>query len=327
MRDFHTNTRDRRAARVGNRLWSLPVGLLVAALIVGLGVRVGSALVPLDTVGYGTQGAPQAAGDSGATGPGRWVQEILGGGPTIPEGGLNVLVLGVDDRSDGEGMGNRSDTLMLVRLVPERDEIKLLSVPRDLLVEVAPGRQDRINAAYSYGGIEQTVRVFEDFTEIPVDRYVIVDYEGFERVVDAMGGVQVEVEPGVFPEKWNFQEGIDRLNGHRALFYARYRGTPGGDLDRIERQQRLVAALRSKALRWNTVKKLPEIVSVIDQNVQTDLGFDEALSLARLLVSKGQDDRVTSVQLKGMPKTLPDGDQVLVPDEEANEVILREFRF
>jgi polyisoprenyl-teichoic acid--peptidoglycan teichoic acid transferase len=241
---------------------------------------------------------------------------------------LDVLVLGVDKRPDSaEGESTRSDTMMLVRVTPATGRIKLLSVPRDLYVEIEPGVRDKINSAYAYGGVEGARTVMEDLTGVEVDNYVVADFEGFEEVIDIIGGVKVDVGHGVFPEKWRMGEGVQRLGGRKALFYARYRGTPGGDLDRMEHQRELVAALRSKALRWNAVKKVPATMELMNENVETDLGLDGAIALGQVLIRKGRHAEMTSEQLEGTPKTLRNGDQVLVPDDEANKAILQEFRY
>jgi polyisoprenyl-teichoic acid--peptidoglycan teichoic acid transferase len=240
---------------------------------------------------------------------------------------LDVLVLGVDRRpSSAEGESTRSDTMMLVRVIPATGEVKLLSVPRDLYVEVQSGEKDRINTAYAYGGVEKARAVMEDLTGVDIDNYVIVDFEGFEKVIDAMGKVRVDVGKEVFPEHWNMGEGFERLNGHKALKYARYRGTPGADLDRIDHQQKLLAALRRQALRWDIVTRLPAIIRVTNENVNTDLGIMQVIPLARALVLNGEDNKMTRAELEGQPKFLSDGEQVLVPDEEANEAILQDFR-
>ena len=260
--------------------------------------------------------------------PDRPVPEVMPKGSTKP---LTVLVLGVDRRpSADEDSSTRSDTLMLVQVTPESGRVELLSVPRDLLVEVAPGVQDRINSAYAYGGVEQATAVMENFTGIPIDRYAVVDFEGFEDVVDAMGGITLRVEQpirvGIEGRRVYIPAGRQELNGLEALAYARYRGTPGGDLDRIQHQQRLLSALRQQALGWNTFTRLPQIVLVANKNVDTDLGIVQAISLGRMLVGRGENHEMSAVQLQGTPITLPSGAQVLIPDYEANEAILRDFR-
>jgi len=240
---------------------------------------------------------------------------------------LDVLVLGVDRRPDaGEEESTRSDTMMLVRIVPASGEVKLLSVPRDLYVEVESGKKDRINSAFAYGGVDQARSVMEDLTGVEIDNYVIVDFEGFEKVIDAIGGVRVDVGSGVFPEQWDMGEGMEHLNGHKALKYARYRGTPRADLDRIDHQQKLLAALRRQALRWNTVTKLPGAIKVANENVDTDLGVMQVIPLARALVFNGKDTKMETTELQGSPMSLSDGRQVLVPDDKANDHILEGFR-
>jgi LCP family protein required for cell wall assembly len=240
---------------------------------------------------------------------------------------LDVLVLGVDRRpSEADDAPTRSDTIMLVRVTPATGEVKLLSVPRDLYVEVAPGVKGKINSAYAYGGIDRARDVMERITGVTVDNYVIVDFEGFKEVIDAMGGVKVDVGHGVFPEKWHMGEGVQRLGGRKALFYARYRGTPRADLDRIDHQQELLAALRRQAFRWNTVTKLPGIIKTTNENVDTDLGIWQAIPLARALILHGRDGKMTSSELQGYPTVLPDGSQVLVPEKKANGAILQNFR-
>jgi len=299
-------------------MWTLPVVLI--ALILGIGFFAGP--VSLQALTHAAQPDPDRAEAS----PSDWVQKMFGE-DEVTDGPLNVLVLGVDTRPDDEEMGSRTDTIMLVQVVPKTGDVKLLSVPRDLFVKVEPGEKDRINAAYNYGGIDQTIDALENYSGVPVDHYATIDFEGFEKVIDAMGGVRVDVGEGLFPEKWRMGEGVQRLNGHKALIYARYRGTPGADLDRMQRQRELVAALRSEALRWNTVKTLPQIMEVMDENVKTDLDMNGAITLGQVLIRRGRHAEMTSQQLKGTPETLSNGDEVLIPDEEANEKILDEFRY
>jgi polyisoprenyl-teichoic acid--peptidoglycan teichoic acid transferase len=327
MREFEDYTKASHPARGRQAVWSLPAGLGVV-LMVGIGVWMGAVPSLSETLGYGPNSGSDADRDHASSAG--WIQGGLVGSREISGGPLNVLVLGVDKRPPGskeiQVSGVRTDTIMLVQIVPETGRIKLLSIPRDLLVEIEPRVEDKINAAYAYGGIEQTVHALQSYAEVPIDRYAMVDFESFEAIINAMGKVEVDVE-GELPQKWHMKEGLQKLNGHRALLYARYRGTPGGDLDRIERQQQLVAALRSQALDWNTVAKLPKIMKIINENVETNLGSQEALTLGRVLIKQGRNAQMTSVQLKGTPNTLPSGAQVLVPNEVANKAILEEFRY
>jgi LCP family protein required for cell wall assembly len=317
MRSFQTYTKERRRVRRW-WLWSLPVVLILLAVVVAL------AAGPLSLKTLGHRTGPDAGGVGASSSS--WIERMFGSGGPIAEGPMNVLVLGVDTRPDDPEMGSRTDTIMLVQVVPRTGDVKLLSVPRDLYVEVEPGEKDRINAAYNYGGIEQTVDALENYSGVPIDHYAIVDFDGFREIIDAMDGVRVDVGHDVFPEKWHMGEGVQRLGGRKALFYARYRGTPSGDLDRMERQRQLVAALRSKALQWNIVKKLPATMKVMNENVQTDLDLNGAVALGQVLIRRGKHAELTSEQLEGTPKTLPDGAEVLIPDDQANQLTLAKFQ-
>jgi LCP family protein required for cell wall assembly len=244
---------------------------------------------------------------------------------------LDVLVLGVDRRpSVSEGSTSHSDTMMLVRVSPQTGQIRLLSVPRDLLVEVESGVKDRINTAYLYGGTPLAEKVMEKLTGVTVDRYAVVDFGGFQNAIDALGGVTLEVKQpiriGLDGRRVYIPPGRQELDGLEALAYARYRGSACGDLDRIRRQQRLVAALRNEILGWNTITKLPGIVRTVNDNVDTNLGIVQTISLGRALLGHGEDGGVRSYQLEGRPEILPNGDAVLVPDEQTNERILERFR-
>ncbi len=317
MRSFQTYTKERRGVRRW-WLWLLPVVLIV--LVAG-GVLAAGPL-SLKTLGHRT--GPEA--EEGGASSSSWIERMFGGGGPLAEGPLNVLVLGVDTRPDDPEMGSRTDTIMLVQVVPKTGDVKVLSVPRDLYVEVEPGEKDRINAAYNYGGIEQTIDAMENYSGLTIDHYAIVDFDGFREIIETMDGVRVDVGHDVFPEKWHMGEGVQRLGGRKALFYARYRGTSGGDLDRMERQRQLVAALRSKALQWNIVEKLPATMKIMNENVETDLDLDGAVALGQVLIRRGKHAELTSEQLQGTPKTLPDGNEVLVPDDQANQLVLDNFR-
>jgi LCP family protein required for cell wall assembly len=319
MREFQAYTRERQGTRRSSWwMWALPVVLF--ALFVGIELVAGPVSIErLTRVSSPDSGKVEAS-------PSDWVERMFGGQPGLADGPLNVLVLGVDTRPDSQEMGSRTDTIMLVHVVPKTGDVKLLSVPRDLFVEVKPGEKDKVNAAYNYGGVNETIDALENYSGEPVDHYAVVDFEGFQRVIDAMGGVRVDVGEGQFPEKWRMGEDVQRLNGHKALIFARYRGTPGADLDRMQRQRELVGALRSEALKWHTIKTLPEIMAVMNENVQTDLDLGGAITLGRVLIRKGRHAEMTSQQLKGTPETLPNGEQVLIPDEDANNAILDGFR-
>ena len=349
--------RGRRRSALRRRRWLALLTVLVA-IIVGVAAQAGVSLPPFmpSNASLARGGSP----DGTAKGPGPAAdrpnaEETTGAArgeatgdkdgvaseeedPDKPEAPppasgepLYVLVLGVDRRpSEAGGVPSRSDSIMLAQVSPGSGRVQLLSVPRDLLVEVKPGVEDRINTAYAYGGVEQATAVVEDSTGIAVDRYAVVDFGGFEEAINALGGVTLEVEEpirlGIEGRRVYIPAGRQELDGLEAQAYARYRGTACGDLGRIKRQQRLVAALRQQALGWNTITRLPGIVKVAHENVDTNLGIVQAISLGRALAGRGEEGGMKSFQLKGNPDTLPNGDAVLIPDETANAEILEDFR-
>ena len=296
--------------------------VVVVALVVTLSA--GGVLFVKEKVFSQDKAGVAGSGNSGVLDP----ERVASKQSTASAGGpFNVLVLGLDKEigSKTPASDTRTDTMMVVQVDPGTGGIRLLSIPRDLLVEVAPGKKDRINTAYEHGGARNAVQVVESFAGIPIDHYAVVNFKGFKDVVNAMGGVKLNVEKG-FPAKWHMPPGIQTLNGNKALFYARYRGTPGGDLDRIRHQQQMVAALRSQLLKWSTIPKLPKMVGLLEKSVQTDMGASDALTVGKALVEKGRGAPMTAVQLKGTPETRKNGDEVLVPDRGANDEALRYFR-
>lgn len=323
MRDFRTATKKPNVAESRVRLPLLAIIILVL-IFLALGAG-GIFFLKAKVLSQGETGAGVVgSGSNGILDPAR----VASTQPAAKAGGpFNVLVLGVD-KVTGSKVGisdTRTDTMMVVQVDPGTGGIRLLSIPRDLLVEVAPGKKDRINTAYEHGGARNAVQVVENFAGIPIDHYTVVNFKGFKEVVNAMGGVKLNVEKG-FPAKWHMPPGIQTLNGNKALFYARYRGTPGGDLDRIRHQQQMVAALRSQVLKWSSIPKLPKIVGIMEKSVQTDMGPADALTVGKALIEKGRGAPMTAVQLKGTPETRKNGDEVLVPDRQENDVVLRYFR-
>jgi polyisoprenyl-teichoic acid--peptidoglycan teichoic acid transferase len=242
---------------------------------------------------------------------------------------IDVLLLGIDRRADEGGEeGVRSDAVLIARVEPESGETRLLSIPRDLYLEVEPGEMDRVNAAYALGGVEQTRSVVERYTGVGIDHYAAVDFEGFEDAVDALGGVKVNLEEGQYPETWsNVEPGEQRLNGRRALIYARYRDSPNGDLDRIGHQQQVLAAVKGKFARVGTLARLPGLLGAVEGNVASDVGPLEAVPLVKALAEnqRGTSSGIETFTLKGEGTYLDDGRQVLTPNDEENREIISDF--
>src|ERR671916_1565290 len=164
MRNFQGYTRERQGTlRIRWWMWALLV--VMVALIGSVELLAGPA-----SIERLTRASPPGPGKVEAS-PSDWVERMFGGETGVTDGPLNVLVLGVDTRPDSEEMGSRTDTIMLVQVMPKTGDVKLLSVPRDLLVEVEQGESDKISAAYNYGGVGQPIDALGNYSRAPVDPY------------------------------------------------------------------------------------------------------------------------------------------------------------
>jgi LCP family protein required for cell wall assembly len=190
----------------------------------------------------------------------------------------NFLVLGLDARRGGTG---RTDTIMVVNADPKTGKIHLLSIPRDTRVLIK-GAYDRINAAYVYGGVDLAKEAVEDLLDIKIDHHVIIHFQGFIEVVDLLGGVEVNVPVRMYrpSENIDLQPGEQVLDGEDALAFARYRNTSGGDLDRAQHQQEILEALRKKVFSPGTIVKIPELIGIATEYIDTDMTRTEMLEMA-----------------------------------------------
>ncbi|HEX5594858.1 MAG TPA: LCP family protein [Micromonosporaceae bacterium] len=171
---------------------------------------------------------------------------------------LNILILGSDSRDPENTGGSRTDTIILAHVPEDRSSAQLISIPRDTWVHVPKtkdgkrgGRDAKINAAYAWGGIPLMVQTVEKFTGVRVDHVAVVDFAGFKEIVNALGGIEVDVDrnfTSIHPPFRTFEKGKQRMNGEAALDYARQRKQfPDGDFARIRHQQQVIKAILDKA--------------------------------------------------------------------------------
>ena len=213
----------------------------------------------------------------------------------------NTLVLGADvgPQKGRRGVTGRSDSIMLVRTDPDDNRISYLSIPRDLQVEIPGHGADRINAAYSYGGPALAIDTVEQLTGLPVHHVVVVDFGTFAELIDAVGGITVNVPKPILSNKfdcprsteakcadwpgWRFKKGEQEMSGHRALIYSRIRKNEldpsESDITRGERQQRVTQALLDKITSFGTFIRLPFIGDDLVRPLATDLSSGQILAL------------------------------------------------
>ena len=208
---------------------------------------------------------------------------------SIPDIGdrLNFLLMGTDAR-EGEKVA-RTDTMILVSVDKETNRISMLSIPRDTRVNI-PGRgMDKINAAYVYGGPKLASKTVSNLLGVPIDYYVVARFEGFKDIVDALGGVDFEVQQNMYypAESINLKKGQQLLDGDKALQFVRYRNYPNGDIQRAEQQQRFLKALVEETLQPSNVIKLPKLAYSVNKNVDTNMGLSQMIKLGK--AAKGLD--------------------------------------
>lgn len=249
---------------------------------------------------------------------------------------VNILMMGVDQRCDEEGP-THSDTIMIASIDPLAKRVALMSIPRDLWVDIPGFGPDRINTAYfkgqAYeypgGGAKLAAETVEAFLGIPIDYYLTVDFQAFVDVVDLIGGITVDVPETIddptYPDNcygydpFTIQPGRHLLDGATALKYARTRATLGGDVDRAARQQQVILAVKDQVSQLNNLPQLllsvPQLWQSLQDNVDTNLKLEQILQLGRLGLDIPREN-VTNTVLGYdyvYPETTPDGQQVLVP--------------
>lgn len=202
-------------------------------------------------------------------------------GPKIAEGErTNILLLGVDARA-GETK-SRTDTIILASIDPKLNKVALVSIPRDTQIEIEGSPTDKINSANVVGGPELTVEKVSELIGEDIDYYVEMDFKGFERIVDTLGGVDINVDQRMYKpsEGIDLQAGQQRLTGEQALGFVRYRGYVMGDIDRTAHQQAFLKALGKEVLKAKNIVKLPSLVREINRNINTNLNLSEMLKMA-----------------------------------------------
>ena len=233
-----------------------------------------------------------------------------------PFGAQRVVLLGSDARA---GEASRSDTIVVAKAGGG-----MLAVPRDTLVEIPGVGEDKINAAFAYGGPDLTVETLEGLTGLPIDGHVVVHFDGVEDIVDSLGGITMTVEEPI--EFWidgrpvSIPVGTQTLNGTEALAYVRYRGGPTADIGRIGRQQQFLQQLAREATSPEKLPRLPATARAVWRNVETDLNSLEAGLFALRMRLSGS---VQAEIYPGIPRYI-DGISYWVPYREAGQQVVED---
>jgi LCP family protein required for cell wall assembly len=194
---------------------------------------------------------------------------------------LTIMVMGVDAREGSAiDIGVRPDALMVLRLDPEAGTCNGLAIPRDSLAELPGYGETKINHALMLGGVPYQQLVVENYLGIEIDHYALIDFAGFAELVDAVGGVTIDVPAELASPA--VSAGVVTINGEQALQHARYRGSGEGDFDRIRRQQQIMRGLIDAAAGRDLLSEANRLLSSLSDHIRTDMEIDQLVSLARL---------------------------------------------
>jgi len=224
--------------------------------------------------------------------------------------------------------------MILARVDTANHAISMLSIPRDSRVPVQGHGLDKITHANAYGGPALAIKTVKAWTGLPVNHYVEMNFEGFTAIVDAVGGVTVNVEreindshgsdTGGVSNVTHIAAGTQRLNAAQALTFVRSRAYPDGDFTRIKNQQKFLVAFAKQVLKGKNIARLPSIAEEVAGNITTDMSIPQLLGLAADFRDLTEAD-ITRATVPGSTATIG-GVSYVIPDETKAQVLFEQFR-
>lgn len=249
-----------------------------------------------------------------------------------------ILMLGRDfANTDARVADNHSDSIMILRTDPDHHRLAYLSIPRDLRVPIPGYGDSKVNAAMQIGGPALAIKTIEAYTGLPINHVIVADFTQFKDVIDAIGGVTVDVPERIISNfdcpytvarcarwrGWRFAKGEQHMDGRRALVYSRVRknalNPADTDITRIERQQQVLQAMLKKMTSLGTLVKLPFIGKKLVRPLATDVSAAQLMQIGWVYKRA----HALHCRLGGTPATLPDGESVIVAEgDDKSRVIL-----
>ncbi|MCZ7569160.1 MAG: LCP family protein [Ardenticatenaceae bacterium] len=236
-------------------------------------------------------------------------------------GPVHVLILGLDERPQEQGPF-RSDTMILAGFEPQEPRVVLFSIPRDLWVTVPGIGENRINTANFFGGAPLAKETVAQTFGVPVHYYAKLNFDGFVQVIDALGGIDVEVAETLHDEHYptldygvttiHIEAGRHHFSGAEALIYARSRYSTS-DFDRARRQQEVITAIRRRLLQPGAWLRVPAVVAALSGAIETDMPAGEWPALALIAFRAGEIERAAIGPNEVTPFVTENGGQVLLP--------------
>jgi len=237
---------------------------------------------------------------------------------------VSILIVGVDD-SQGRGL---ADALIACVVKPKTGEVGALAIPRDSRVELPGVGIRRVNAAHSIGGMPLTIETVELLLGLPIDYYVEMNVAGMVDLVDALGGVEIEVEKRMHYRDRSqdllidLQPGLQRLNGEQAMGYVRFRHDAAGDLGRIVRQRTFVRAAAGRLLAPDMVSRIPRLIDVFLDTVDTNMSPKDLVSLKKVLEDTGVEG-IRMETLPGEPRMVREQSMIELDAEHVQSAVNR----
>lgn len=247
--------------------------------------------------------------------------------PELPGKAVNILLIGCD-KSKTPGDTGRSDSQILVRLDPATKSISMLSIPRDLRVDIPGYGYTKMNAAYSYGGSALVVKTFKGLTGLPVNHFVEVNFAGFWHLVNILGGVYIPVDHRYYnPESSDYksidiQPGYQLLHGHDSLDFVRFRHDQQGDFTRMQRQQLFLKELQRQSSRWSSDwSRVLRLIKAITAQTTSDIDSLKRLKPLVELIFQVNTSKVYTTRLEGSTPMVDGVSYVEASDTEVAEAV------
>ncbi len=243
---------------------------------------------------------------------------------------VNIVFIGVDapmeeavlerDSSGGYTLalgqqGQKADAVFVGTIHPATRKFHLLGLPPELIVTLPDGSEGELRAVFAAGGVPAVEKVAEDLLQIPIHYYVLVDYGGFTELVDAIGGVEVDVKTPIryYDDGeliFELKEGIQRLLGPEALRYVRYRRGSETDLNRLERQRDFLIQLADEMLQAASIAQLPTLARYVGELVETNLPWEDGIKMASAVLRRN----VEGIDVTMLPVEMVEGE--CLPDPQ-----------
>lgn len=248
---------------------------------------------------------------------------------------VNILVMGVDIGDPGSKEASdpkRTDTMLVVNYNPKTKNINMVSVPRDTRITMN-GKKIKINSAHAINGVNGSIAAVENLLGIEINNYAKIDYEGFRKVIDAIGGVEMDITRNMNYDDpsqnlhIHFQKGTTvHLDGKKAEEFFRWRknnngtGFADGDLGRIENQHKFISKVVEKVKSPSIIPKIPNILSTIPDYVETDMSPEEIIKYG-YAVTKGDKSSINMITLQGEAKYIGNVSYFIYDREKNRDIV------